>query len=540
MKLLLVTLTICFMTFAQTVEAGSNDSWRPLFNGNSLVGWHNPFDWGEASVVDEEIVLTSDKKFFLVSNKSYKDFELEAEVFVPVGGNSGIQFRSHYRRNRLWGYQAEVDTSDRQWAGGFYEEGRRGWLVPLKGNAEAQAAFKNGQWNKYFIKAVDDQIEIRVNGMTTVSTRDAVTSEGFIALQHHGEKGMSYRFRNVQNKELTGCEPLSLITFGSCCKQGRPQPIWNSIIAKNSDLFLMIGDNIYGDSEDVDVLRQKYALLGAEPGFQALRKQTRILATWDDHDYGVNDGGAEFVSKVESQIAFNDFFQVPDGAGSRIHQGVYDAHVFGPVGKRIQIILLDTRYHRSPLRKLESEMRPVSEGPRGPYAEDNDSSATMLGKQQWGWLEEQMQVPAELRIIASSVQFIPSEHGWEYWQNMPLERQRLIDLIKDSGGRSIVLSGDRHLAEISKLSVGEGNSALDIYDITSSSLNAPSGGGNAGEPNRYRSVEEHYPEVNFGSISVDWRSRNPQISLSIHDVDGDVVLRNRFRLRDISDEKKSH
>ena len=97
LKLSLVTLTICFMTFAQTVEAGSNDSWRPLFNGNSLVGWHNPFDWGEASVVDEEIVLTSDKKFFLVSNKSYKDFELEAEVFVPVGGNSGIQFRSHYR-----------------------------------------------------------------------------------------------------------------------------------------------------------------------------------------------------------------------------------------------------------------------------------------------------------------------------------------------------------------------------------------------------------------------------------------------------------
>ena len=115
-------------------------------------------------------------------------------MFVPVGGNSGIQFRSHYRRNRLWGYQAEVDTSDRQWAGGFYEEGRRGWLVPLKGNAEAQAAFKNGQWNKYFIKAVGDQIEIRVNGMTTVSTRDAVTSEGFIALQHHGEKGMSDGF----------------------------------------------------------------------------------------------------------------------------------------------------------------------------------------------------------------------------------------------------------------------------------------------------------------------------------------------------------
>ena len=170
MKLLPITLTICFMTFTQILAAETNKSWRLMLNDNSLAEWHNPFDWGEASVVDNEIVLTGEKKFFLVSKESYKDFELEVEVFVPEGGNSGIQFRSHYRPNRLWGYQAEVDTSDRQWAGGLYEEGRRGWLVPLKDNAEAQGAFKNGQWNKYFIKALGDQIEIRVNGITTVST----------------------------------------------------------------------------------------------------------------------------------------------------------------------------------------------------------------------------------------------------------------------------------------------------------------------------------------------------------------------------------
>ena len=107
------------------------------------------------------------------------------------------------------------------------------------------------------------------------------------------------------------------------------QPIWSSITAQGSDLFLMIGDNIYGDSEDVAVLREKYGMLGAEPGFQTLRMQTPVLATWDDHDYGINDGGAEFVSKVESQKAFNDFFEV-EGGGKSDSPKVYDSHVFSP------------------------------------------------------------------------------------------------------------------------------------------------------------------------------------------------------------------
>ncbi len=530
MRLLSIAFAAGVFLLGLVPQVSGNQNWMSLFNGKTLSGWHNPFDWGEAASTDGEIVLTGDRKFFLVSDNVYRDFELEVDVFVPVGGNSGIQFRCHYRPNRLWGYQAEVDTSERKWAGGLYEEGRRGWLVPLKDNPPAQAAFKNGQWNTYRIRAVGDQIVIQVNDVTTVSTRDAVTSEGHIALQHHGEKGLSYRFRNIRIKELAPSQALSLITFGSCCKQDRPQPIWTAVTAQESDLFLMIGDNIYGDSEDVNVLREKYAVLGAEDGFRALREQTKILATWDDHDYGVNDGGAEFVSKVESQRAFNDFFQVPEGAGSRIHEGVYDAHVIGPAGKRVQIILLDTRYHRSPLKKWEGEKRPLV----GPYTANEDPQATMLGKKQWAWLEEQMQVPAELRIIASSIQFIPAEHGWEYWQNMPHERQRLIDLIEKSGGKSIVLSGDRHLAEISRLPLGSARDTLDLYDITSSSLNAPSGGGNAGEANRYRSVEDHYPAVNFGSVSIDWNKRNARIALSIHDIDGKVVLRNQFRLSDIS------
>jgi len=519
----------CFVILGASLPCHCTEpDWESLFNGSNTKGWSNPFQWGEVTTEDHEISLQGSRKYFLVSDRVFRDFELEVELNVPPGGNSGIQFRSHYRLNRLWGYQAEVDTSDRRWAGGLYDEGRRGWLVPLKGKPTAQAAFKNGQWNHYRIRAVGDHIQIWVNGVNTVDTHDAVTAEGYIALQHHGEKGLQYRFRNIRIREILPPTPLSLITFGSCCHQNREQPIWNALIAKQPQMFLMIGDNIYGDSEDMEVLKAKYEMLGNNSGFKKFRASTPFLATWDDHDYGVNDGGVEYPKKQESQQLFNEFFQVPEGAGSRRHQGVYDAHLFGPTGKRVQIILLDTRYHRTPLVKWpEGEAKTP-----GPYAPNSNPTATILGQAQWKWLEEQMRIPAEIRIIASSIQFIPSEHGWEMWENYPRERTRLLELIKNNGGRSIVLSGDRHIAEISKISLGQGEP--DVYEITSSSLNVPSGGGNAGEPNRYRTVDDNYPLVNFGSIAINWTQRNPTIVLKVHGLSGDAVFTNQFRLSDIS------
>jgi alkaline phosphatase D len=522
----------CFLTGLTTTTSicdAAEPAWESLFNGKNLKGWENPFDWGQIAVSkDKEIVLRGERKYFLVSDRRFKDFELEVELHVPAGGNSGIQFRSHYHHNRLWGYQAEVDTSDRQWAGGLYDEGRRAWLVPLKDNPTAQAAFKNSTWNHYRIRAVGDHIQIWVNGIATVDTHDAVTSEGYIALQHHGEKGLTYRFRNVRVREIEPPPVLNLITFGSCCRQEREQPIWDTIAAQQSQLFLMIGDNIYGDSEDIDILRAKYEMLGSNPGFKKLRATTPLLATWDDHDYGVNDGGVEFPIKKASQQLFNDFFNVPQGAGSRRHQGVYDSHVLGPVGKRVQIILLDTRYHRTPLLKWPKDERKTP----GPYAPNSDPAATILGAEQWRWLEQQMLVPAEIRIIASSIQFLPAEHGWEMWENYPRDRNRLLDLISSSGGRSIVISGDRHIAEISKITIGDRQ--FDIYDITSSSLNVPSGGGNAGEPNRYRTADDNYPLVNFGSIEINWDKKDPEIELKIHNLQGQAVFINQFRLSNLT------
>jgi hypothetical protein len=196
----IILTALCGVVIPSSVSA--EDGFKPLFDGKTTEGWLKPYDWGDVAVVDGEIHLTGQKKFFLVTEKTYGNFVLEGEVFCPKGGNSGFQFRCHYTKNKLWGYQAEVDTSDRKWAGGLYDEGRRAWLVNLKDKPEAQAAFKNGEWNKYRVEAVGDHLKIFVNGVQTVDFHDKEDATGHIALQHHGEKGLTYKFRNVQIKEL--------------------------------------------------------------------------------------------------------------------------------------------------------------------------------------------------------------------------------------------------------------------------------------------------------------------------------------------------
>ena len=186
---------------------------------------------------------------------------------------------------------------------------------------------------------------------------------------------------------------LRRIAFGSCAKEDRAQPIWSNVLASEPDLWIWAGDNVYGDTEDVAELRAKYALLAAIPGYAALRASVPILATWDDHDYGRNDAGVEFPRKRESQQAFLDFFGVPADSPRRTREGVYHAATFGPEGRRVQVILLDTRYHRSPLEEFETGTR------RQDYRPTRERAATVLGAEQWRWLEARLREPADLRLI---------------------------------------------------------------------------------------------------------------------------------------------
>lgn len=315
---------------------------------------------------------------------------------------------------------------------------------------------------------------------------------------------------------------ISTVAFGSCAHQGRIQNFWSPILASKPDLFIFAGDNIYADTYDSALKWKKYQQLGALNGYKRLKKQCPILATWDDHDYGLNDSGAEFPMKQESQRLFLDFFGVPTNSPRRAREGVYDARVFGPPGRRVQVILLDTRYFRSPL-KLIAARKPGG----GRYRGNRDKGATILGEAQWAWLEKELKKKADLRLLVSSIQVLAQNHDWECWMNFPAERARLFGLIKTNAVEGlVVLSGDRHFAELSKMPRGPGDYPL--YDLTSSGLNM-SYDAMRYEPNRWR-VGDFYKPANFGVLTIDWEQPDPPIRLEIRDLEGNAVIGDSFTL----------
>jgi alkaline phosphatase D len=316
---------------------------------------------------------------------------------------------------------------------------------------------------------------------------------------------------------------LERIAFGSCARQNKPQPIWDAVVATKPNLYLSLGDNIYGDTQDMAVMKQKYDQLAAIPGWQKLKKTCPLLATWDDHDYGVNDGGAEYPKKDESQQLFLDFFGIPKDSPRRVQKGVYHAETFGPDDKRVQVILLDTRYFRRPLKRKAGKT-PFNEGPFEPSA---DTKATMLGDAQWQWLEAQLKVPAKLRVLVSSIQVVAQDHGWEKWHNFPHERERLYKLLKDTKAAGLVcVSGDRHLAELSMMDAGIG---YPLYDLTSSGLTEASQKWRRLEVNRHRVATMNWGN-NFSLLTIDWSAADPIIRLQVRNEEGEVTIQERLPL----------
>lgn len=321
---------------------------------------------------------------------------------------------------------------------------------------------------------------------------------------------------------------VTKIAFGSCVDQDKPVPIFEAMAGTKPDLLLLIGDNMYADLDKKlkvtpEVIREKYQQMAKVPGFVKLKAASgKILGTWDDHDYGRNDAGSEWEHKDAAQKEFHDFFGTPENDPRRTQKGIYHTEVFGPPGKRVQVILLDTRYFRSPLKKgkFDPQTRIT------PYLPNTDADATMLGTDQWKWLEEQLKKPAEVRLLVSSIQLVSDEHPFEKWTTIPKEREKLYALLNSTGANGvIVLSGDRHLADISVDTKAIG---YPLYDITSSGFNQATKNWRAPEPNSKRVAGMPYGD-NFGFISIDW-SEDPRVSVQIRDEDGDATCGFKVRL----------
>jgi len=260
---------------------------------------------------------------------------------------------------------------------------------------------------------------------------------------------------------------LFRIALGSCNRSDFKQPLWRPILKKKPDLW----------------------------------------GVWDDHDYGVNDGGKEYPKRSESRDILLDFLDVPKSNPVWKREGAYQSYTFGESGKKVKIILLDARYFRDRVerrRKENPQYIPNLEG-------------TILGEDQWNWLEKELKNSnAQIHIIGSGIQILPIQHNFEKWNTFPHERDRLFNLlVKHQVPGAIFISGDRHIGEISKKEI-EG---LDypLVELTTSGLTHTYE--NASEENNFR-IGQLTDQLNFGFIEIDWTRNNPIVDVEIRGIEG--------------------
>ena len=287
------------------------------------------------------------------------------------------------------------------------------------------------------------------------------------------------------------------IGIGSCLDQDFPQPIWQPIEEENLDYFIFLGDNVYGDSIFENLYKMKRAYSKQEKLLPDFLDQTDIFAIWDDHDYGKNDGGSDYKYKKLAENLFLDFWNVPINDVRRSREGIYFSENKVFFNKKYKLIFLDTRYFRSQLK-----------GKKGSYQKNNDESSTILGKEQWTWLEKELNSNFDYLFIFSSIQIIPEDHGFEKWSNFPNDRTKLLKILEKYKDRTILFSGDRHRSGIYKRN--------GIIEITSSSMNKP--GSSFFETDKYL-IGETYPQENYSVLKI----LNDDINIDIKDKQGEIL-----------------
>ena len=303
------------------------------------------------------------------------------------------------------------------------------------------------------------------------------------------------------------------ITFSSCLSQIGDTTLWNTIAREKSQLFLFTGDTIYADTLDLAVKRAAFARLNADRNYRNFKKNTRVLAVWDDHDYGYNDAGGSYRVKKQMQKIFLDAFAEPANSARRRQEGIYTAETLNLNGSVVQIIVLDVRYFRSDW----------SYGPKVPpfsrtYSEDNREASTVLGQTQWQWFTAQVGQAADLRILVSSMPVLSDDYLGERWGAFPRERARLYrEMAAAKTGKWLIVTGDRHFAQILET---KNVLPYTLTELTASGMNTVWEDGSQ-FPDRMR-VGATIADYNYGTLRIDSKSRS--LTYSLHGSDGRELL----------------
>jgi len=308
------------------------------------------------------------------------------------------------------------------------------------------------------------------------------------------------KINQESNKESLS---TALIAIGSCNNQVLENPFWDDIAQQKPDIFIWGGDNIYADTDDIAKLKAMYQEQNNIPGYASLKKEVPVVGTWDDHDYGLNDGGNEFWAKKGSQVAFLDFMGVDKDSPRRNQEGVYWSHEIVKNGKMVKIIVLDTRYFRDLMTKSEDKSKRYDPNPYG--------QGTILGQEQWQWFESELKnSKADFNLIVTSIQFLSNEHGFEKWGNFPHEVDKMNQILKESNAKGVIfLSGDRHISEFSKMNID--GLSYPLIDFTSSGL-THSYANFSGEPNPFRIGDVVFAK-SYGLLEINFVKQEVQFKM---------------------------
>eukprot|EP01113_Clastostelium_recurvatum_P040848 TRINITY_DN6400_c0_g1_i5.p2 TRINITY_DN6400_c0_g1~~TRINITY_DN6400_c0_g1_i5.p2 ORF type:complete len:408 (+),score=58.12 TRINITY_DN6400_c0_g1_i5:1408-2631(+) len=328
---------------------------------------------------------------------------------------------------------------------------------------------------------------------------------------------------------------MERFAFGSCNHHDDPQPVWANILAYRPSVWAWLGDVVYADHRStafvwvpssLEVMEERFKAQKNRQEYRALTDTVPVIGTWDDHDFGLNNGGKRFMNRSETQQLFLDFLDEPSDSPRRRQEGVYGAWTYGTGDRKVMAILLDVRYGRD---------------------DPNSHGGSIMSKEQWDWFEAVLKnSDARVHIIGSGIQVMPNDKAFsEKWGHFPDSRARLIRAMSRVPN-PILISGDVHYGEL--FDVSECTIAMQerppgyqctpaerddhlLHEITSSGLthsihsSVPFGLGDMSllvMNSRY--TQAMYSAENFGLVTFEWDAQPPTMHLAVHAANGTRVI----------------
>ena len=290
------------------------------------------------------------------------------------------------------------------------------------------------------------------------------------------------------------------LAMGSCARFSldRVQPIWTAMADRSPDLFFWLGDNIYGDALDADILAEEYRRQRDLESYQPVMHTIPQLAVWDDHDFGINDWDKSHPTKADALEVFKQYW-ANGSYGTSSTPGTFFTYSYGGV----DFFMLDGRYHR--------DRNSVPDGP----------NKTMLGEGQLEWLLE------GLRGSSAAFKVLVCGSGWtlqkgpegDSWSAFRTERDALFaTIMRERISGVVLISGDTHMSELNVIRLGDAD-GYDLYELVSSPLaQRPSGRNRALSGNEERVYPAYRLSPNFGLVEFDMTVPDPVLRYNLVDV----------------------